>query len=256
MFQGIKTQQITEQISLFTLDLKELKASDLGILDANIVEICEGKSGTSVELVKANLYEFLKTKDKRTQYGAVAEFFVHLFVRHLGLKQEFLFLNLEEGSIKKGFDGCFSKGNDIFLVESKSGSSNTKGISHLAKSNEAYRDICSVVQGTSDKSKNNPWRNAYNHASHIDIAPQEKIRSQLKDLSDKYDSGEFRDISNFKIILASTIFQEAPIDPNFHSNSLINAATAFKAYKARESKVFCITKSTFDTFLKYLSGAS
>lgn len=36
--------------------------------------------------------------------GAVAEFFVHLYLNILGLKQECLFLNLEENSIKKGFD--------------------------------------------------------------------------------------------------------------------------------------------------------
>ena len=59
------------------------------------------------------------------------------------VKQEFLFFNLEENSIKKGFDGLFSKDSETFLVESKSGTILTKGISHRTKLKTAYTDSLS-----------------------------------------------------------------------------------------------------------------
>ena len=82
----------------------------------------------------------MRYKDDTTKIGAVAEFFIHLFLRELGYKQEFLFYNLEERSIKKGFDGYFSQGETQFIVESKSGFESTRNISHKAKIKEAYND--------------------------------------------------------------------------------------------------------------------
>lgn len=252
MFKGIENSKITEKISLFTLDIKELTQSDFDILDQYVVRICEGNSDSSSALTKKNLYNFLVTKDLRTQYGAVAEFFVHLLVNWSGLRQEFLFRNLEEGSIKKGFDGCFSDKSEVFLLESKSGSTDTKGISHKSKVREAYNDLRDVISGQSKKSQNNPWRNAYNHASHIDLEPIKGIRKKLKKLSDNYDSGEFHEISNFRVIIASTIFQETPVNPTFHEQSLRDADVHFKKFKAKQALIFCITKATFSNFINYL----
>ncbi|MFY2508239.1 hypothetical protein ACN3E9_08105 [Vibrio pectenicida] len=110
--------------------------------------------------------------------GAISEFFVHLYLQESGYKQEFLFFNLEEGSIKKGFDGFFSKNSDTFLLESKSGSIKSKKISHKDKLKSAYSDLENYVSGKSEKGKNNPWKNAYNHASHIDVGTEKSIRKK------------------------------------------------------------------------------
>ncbi|HFG2236549.1 TPA: hypothetical protein ACGF9M_001614, partial [Vibrio cholerae] len=176
------------------------------LLDTYFVSICEGESDSEISLVKKRLAKFLESKNEETQMGAVAEFFVHLYLNHLSFKQEFLFFNLEENSIKKGFDGLFSRNSETFLVESKSGSILTNGISHKIKLNTAYKDLKNYVSGKNEKGKNNPWRNAYNHASHIDVSTEKGIRKKIAKLRDMYDSGKYTNIKDYKIIPCSTIF--------------------------------------------------
>jgi hypothetical protein len=47
------------------------------------------------------------------------------------------------------------------------------------------------MSGKSKKGRNNPWRNAYNHASHIDVGSRKPLRDKLRDIAKLYDSGEF-----------------------------------------------------------------
>ena len=74
-------------------------------LDDNFVAICEGASDTDILTVKKRVRELFSTKNNDWKMGATAEFFVHLYIRLNGFRQECLYLNLEENSIKKGFDG-------------------------------------------------------------------------------------------------------------------------------------------------------
>ncbi|MGI2853440.1 hypothetical protein ACRTDR_04385 [Shewanella algae] len=140
-----EVKNISDTVELHVFDMKVLTQEMILQINENLVSICEGDSESPVELVKSNFLTFLSSKDYRTRIGAVAEFFIHLYLNQLGLKQEFLFFNLEEGSIKKGFDGFFSNSKDEFLVESKSGLSSTQGISHKGKLKEAFDDISSVI---------------------------------------------------------------------------------------------------------------
>lgn len=243
---------ISETVELHVFDLVELTPEIIEQIDQNLVEICEGDSNSSLQLVKSNFLRFLKSKDYRTQMGAVAEFFVHLYLRQTNLKQEFLFFNLEEGSIKKGFDGFFSNGTEEYLVESKSGLDSTKGISHRNKLKEAFDDISSVISGDSRKSKNNPWRNAYNHASHIDVGASKTIRKKIKELSDLFDNNQFKSASEFNIIPCSSIFIKDEWNPDI-SNSILGAEERFFiGLKAKSLKAICLTKASYDSFLNYL----
>ena len=82
--------------------------------------------------------------------GSIAEFIVHLYLKACGFSQECLFKNLEEGSIKKGFDGYYTYSNEEWIMESKSGSIKTSGITHRAKIKEAYDDLKNKIDGESD----------------------------------------------------------------------------------------------------------
>ncbi|HHQ4809445.1 TPA: hypothetical protein ACSP29_003874, partial [Aeromonas veronii] len=197
-------KRFSNNIELHVLDFINLTPEITKQIDDQLVQICEGDSDSDLDLVKSNFLKFLETKDERTKIGAVAEFFVHLYLRQMKLKQEFLFFNLEEGSIKKGFDGFFSSETEEYLVESKSGLASTDGISHKNKIKEAYSDISSVIAGDSRKSKNNPWRNAYNHACHADVGTSKTIRKKIKELSDLFDNGEFGKVDKFNIIPCSS----------------------------------------------------
>ncbi|CAM4395321.1 hypothetical protein [Pseudoalteromonas maricaloris] len=248
---------ISKDIELYIYDLESLCLGTKKLIDSNIVEICEGDSDSSTEQVKLTFIDFLKNKDETKKIGAIAEFFVHLFLREQGYKQEFLFYNLEERSIKKGFDGYFSLGKIQFIVESKSGLESSKGILHQAKVKEAYRDISSVIEGKSKKSskgKNNPWKNAYNHASHIDVGTSKSIRKNLKELSDLFDRGVYQKVEDFNIMPCSTIFLNEKWSDKFSKSILSESIKYFAPLKAKSVKVICITNFSYSEFINYLES--
>lgn len=244
-----------KRVELHVIDIAELNMDISCYIDKNLVHICEGSSGTDLLLVKSNFIKFLATKDENTRLGAVAEFFVHLYMKQQGFKQEFLFFNLEEGSIKKGFDGYFSKGGLTFIVESKSGSALTRNISHRSKLKEAYDDLKSVLAGASRKSKNNPWKNAYNHASHVDVGANKSIRKKIKELSDSFDNNLFSVIKDFNIVPCSTIFFKGSWDVSPSGAILSESAAFYESMEAKSVIALCITKSSYQAFVDYLQDS-
>lgn len=248
----ILLKQPNENISIHIIDIKSLTVPLIEYLDEHFVSVCEGNSGTSLNEVKKIIIDFLKTKDPRTKMGATAEFFLHLYLRSIGFKQECLFLNLEERSIKKGFDGYYSLNNDAFIMESKSGSSETNNISHNVKIKEAYTDLKNNLAGKSKKSKNNPWRNAYNHASHIDVGTASNIRKNIKELSDNYNKSIYYDVKNFNIIPSSTIFLEDNWTDEYSKDIIDKLETLSSSLEFKKLNIICITKNSINIFQKYL----
>lgn len=237
--------------SLHVIEIKSITEEMKNLLNKYFVSICEGDSDSDISLVKKRLVKFLETKNEATQMGAVAEFFVHLYLNQLNFKQEFLFFNLEENSIKKGFDGLFSKDTETFLVESKSGNITTKGISHKSKLNTAYSDLKDYVSGKSEKGRNNPWRNAYNHACHIDVCSEKSLRKKIKKLSEMYDDGDYTHIKDYKIIPCSTIFLNSIFD-NEENSKILNENDFLKNYECSSLDAVCISKTSLELFKDYL----
>lgn len=202
-------------------------------------------------MVKLRLRKFLADKDDKTRMGAAAELFAHLYLKTNGYKQEFLFFNLEEGSIKKGFDGFFSKNAETYILESKSGSISSQKISHKDKLKHAYSDLEKYVSGNSDKGKNNPWKNAYNHASHIDVGTEKSIRKKIKNLQDMFDQGTFNKISEFNIITYSTIFLNDSWDSTA-STEILNDNNFVLGFDGKTIKAMCLTKASLNSFIAYL----
>lgn len=64
-------------------------------------------------------------------------------------------------------------------MESKSGSINTAGISHVNKIKEAYNDMSEKITNGS-----NPWSNTYNHANSRDVDTDQSIVDIVKKLSE------------------------------------------------------------------------
>lgn len=246
-----KCIQLDVKRALHVIEIESITENVKDLLDKYFVSICEGDSDSKISLVKQRLAEFLKTKNEETQMGAVAEFFVHLYLKQLNFKQEFLFFNLEENSIKKGFDGLFSKDTETYLVESKSGSILTKNISHKRKLNNAYTDLKNYVAGKSEKGKNNPWKNAYNHACHIDVCAEKGIRNKIKMLRDMYDLGNYTEINDYRIIPCSTIFLDS--EWNVKENVIIlNDYDFLKEFKCSTLTAICISKKSLELFKQYL----
>ncbi len=221
-------------------------------IDGSIVSICEGATDTGLPTIKQRLIAFLTPKKgSTTEMGAIAEFFGHLYLTEIGFNQEFLFLNLEEGSIKKGFDGYYSLDDEAWIYESKSGSMATEGASHQSKISLAYTDLKEKISGNP---ANNPWQNAYNHACQIDVGTGASIRQNLKALARAFTLGTRQDIASFNIIPGSTLFLEGTwtdIDVVGLAPKLKQLLTTFSFSKIH---IICLNKASVDLFWDYLEG--
>lgn len=249
---NVVLKKLNKDISIHIIDIKSLSISLKEYIDEHFVSICEGNSGTSLNEVKEIIIDFLRTKNNRTKMGATAEFFLHLYLKYIGFKQECLFLNLEERSIKKGFDGYYSLNNDEFIMESKSGSSETDNINHNNKIKEAYTDLKNNLAGKSKKSKNNPWKNAYNHASHVDVGTARNIRKNIKELSDNYNKSIYHKIKDFNIIPASTIFLQDTWTDEYSKDIIDILETLSSSLEFKKINMICITNKSLNIFQKYL----
>lgn len=249
----VEIKTISPLHELHVINLESINSNTTKYLDDFLVSICEGDSGSELNLVKKRLRKFLEDKDTNTRMGAAAELFAHLYLNITGYKQEFLFFNLEEGSIKKGFDGFFSKNLETYILESKSGSITSKKISHKEKLKHAYSDLNKYVSGKSEKGKNNPWKNAYNHASHIDVGTEKSIRKKIKSLQDMFDLGTFSKISEFNIITCSTIFLNGVWDAKIGSE-ILSDNNFISNFNGKTIKAICLTKAGINNFIDYLEN--
>lgn len=248
----VEYRNISEDNYLHVINIDQIDYKLKLFIDKNIVKICEGSSDSDCESIKKRLKSFFATKNgTTTEMGAIAEFFIHLYLNDCGFKQECLFLNLEENSIKKGFDGYYSFRNDEWVVESKSGKSSSPDTTHKNKINEAYKDLSDKFSGIGG---NNPWRNAYNHASHSDVNSSSNIRSNIKKLSDEYGKEIFHNIKDFNIIPSSTIFLEDSwkfIDVDQLESKIRELIVKFQFKKIH---IICVNKKSLSLFLNYLSS--
>lgn len=253
---NVSTEKISDNIQVNIIDVEEFSSDLIKVLDSNLVSICEGSSGTDLKTVKKYVSNLFETKDNDWVMGATAEFFVHLYVKLLGYKQECLFLNLEEGSIKKGFDGYYSYNGLEWIMESKSGNILSKGGTHSEKVVLAMNDLEKKVAGK-DKTKkkkvpNNPWRNAYSHASMYDVGTSEKIRRNIKRLSDDFINGKFYDISQFNTMPCGTIFLNGMWNPPTHQEIVDSIKQILDKLKGIQIIVICVTQRTVDMFVNYI----
>lgn len=242
---------LSERQEIHVIDIPEIDKDLEVLIDDFIVMICEGDSDSEIISVKKSFLRLFKNKKDSFLMGAIAEFICHLYLNLKGYKQDFLYFNLEERSIKKGFDGVFSKSGSMFLMESKSGLFGNSGVVHKSKLKEAHKDLSDYVSGKNRKSINNPWRNAYNHASHADVGSSKTLRSKIKLLQSNYDEDKFSMISDFNIIPCSTIFLsgEWNVDVNCE---IVGDHDFFWDLEGNKVVGICVTKTSYESFIEYL----
>jgi len=242
----IKTTEDGSDIHFLKID--DINDNFQSLLDTYIVSICDSEDDTPIDIIKAELRTFFNSKDSNTTMGAVAEFLVHVYLKAIGFNQECLYRNLEENSIKKGFDGYYSYSNEEWVMESKSGSIDTKGINHKGKIKEAYSDLKNKLEG---KGTNNPWRNALNHAKVVGASTD--ILKNIKTLSQNYVRKTYPDISTLNIIPASTIFHDKGGDVKNFSVKHGDIASLIETVDYGQINVICINKKSITAFVKFLT---
>ncbi len=237
---------------LHIIEIESISAALGDLINDKIRLITEGNTSTDLAVVKKRLYDYLQKKKGSTiEMGAVAEFMIHVYLNHKGFKQEFLFYNLEERSIKKGFDGYYTINKEEWILESKSGNNSVPGNTHPSKFAEAYADLEKKVK---DVDGNNPWRNAYNHACHVDVQSADDIRKNLKILADDFDNNIYTKIENLNIIPASTLFLEGIWNAANQGEleSQLHASLASKAFKG--VNILCINKKSIELLEVFLNS--
>jgi len=242
---------IEENVNLHIVELKEIDEEIKKIIDKTIIMITHGPRKIKLNLVKKKINNFLaKKKDTTLESGAIAEFFIHLYLRTQNYKQECLFHNLEEsGSIKKGFDGYYTKDKFEWIMESKSVKIDETNLqSHKSNIKNAYKDLNSKIMGDVT---NNPWDNAIHHMRNV--GTEDSIVKSIELLSDKFASEEFQDIGDFNIIPSSTIFLN-----NIWSDINIiqienDIKTIISDFKFKKLEIICFTNISIETFKNYLN---
>lgn len=244
-------KKISDSIDLLYFDVENLEDVS-SYLDGQIVQIYSGVlSESTIEDVKKSFKILFETKLKNIKwvYGAVGEFFAHLLLNHKGFKQNFLFQNLEERSIKKGFDGLYSIDDVLWLMESKSGEGNAIN-KHVEKVKDASRDLKNKVDGSARF--RNPWRNAYHHASHMDVGTEKTVRAQIKNLMNQYNDEKYHEISEFNIIPCATLFYAEEIEKHDLDELCNELRVFFLSFPHNRVKVVCVSNAALKSFLAYL----
>lgn len=247
----VKDLEISANIKLYTFKVRQINKEIYQLLDENIIQICEGRNSKeySIDDTKKQLKKLFENKDFNKKIGLVSEFFSHLFLNKLNFIQEFMYFNLEENSMKKGFDGVYSKFEKIWLMESKSGKAN-ESIDHLTKINEAFKDINDKLTG---KVHNNPWRNALSHMLMKTVDTEEKFRNEVSRLSKDFLNGKFSKLEEHNIIPVSTLFFEGTEIENYDFEKLkIKISELSQRYNCKESYVLCISQENLKFFENYL----
>ncbi len=238
-----KIYEITKGVTAIVLDVDTKNIQEQ--IAANIVSICEGVDVTDLETIKIRLKDYLQPKNIKQRRGAVAEFYIHLFLKSLGYKQNFLFFNLEENSIKKGFDGYYTYDGDEWILESKSGVS----VTHKSKVEEAYSDLKKKL---TTKEKNNPWQNAYNHAAHIAVGADKTIIDKLKRLSNNYVKNIHLPLTDFNLMPCGTVFRHDASDDLVKNEIFEQIKTAISSMEYKKLCMIAISNRAYDAFLNFI----
>ncbi len=250
---NVEYRQISNENYLHVINIEKIDIELKDFIDVCISWICYGSDDTDISIIKKELIHFFETKKndphKKTIKGAIAEFFINLYLLDIGFNQEYLFLNLEENSIKKGFDGYFTLSNEEWIFESKSGSINSANATHKDKISTAYSDLKKKVE---TKSTNNPWKNAFNHAKRV--GSNNDIITNLKKLSDDFILEKYQKINDLNIIPGSTIFLEGSW-VNIDTDDLeIKIKNYLSNKEFKGINVICVNNKSIELFQDYLNS--
>ncbi|MGY4796774.1 hypothetical protein ACVNNN_17390 [Lysinibacillus fusiformis] len=250
MIIGSEIEMKNEKLSIHFIQLEGLNEIMIEYLNENLKKVCKGENyENEIKFVKIQLKKFFKNKDENKIHGSLGELFAHLYLNSIDFQPKFMFLNLEENSLKKGFDGFFYKDDKIWLLDSKSGKYDTQNISHRGKILEAFRSLKSQVKG---ETSNNPWENAYSHANSRDINSTQTLLKAIRGFSNDYELEEYIELKNQNIILASTIYWYDTWDEKEFTELLSQLDKIENNIEYSNLVIFCSNQKSYKDFFDYL----
>ena len=89
----ISIKNLGDGNELYLIDLEVLSSGIIASIDAQLVKICEGNSGRTVQLVKDRIKKYLdKKRGSDLEIGSIAEFMLHHHLNLLGFPPKFMLL--------------------------------------------------------------------------------------------------------------------------------------------------------------------
>lgn len=262
--QGVSVQK-TDGYSVFwvselTEDLKDAIRSRLSA-------ICHGaanaESGSEMYCYKSTLTEFLKrytSKSDNQKKGMLGELLLHILIAEYfnEYRVNSPFFNMEERSVKKGFDLVLNKTGtaDIWLAESKSGELHAnKNSTQTAMDliNTAQSDLYDRLNGDSFSL----WQNAIIGARSA-ISEKRDDRDAVIAVLRKYGTAAYKNemsSATTNVILVGTVFNNVldPIDATKvkEKQSQISSSSIFK-----NVYIIAIQKNTYSAIYEFLEEES
>lgn len=225
--------------------------------------ICHGPDAVAKNSVFSSYKQTLKEFNKRyssksveIQKGMIGELLTHILLlkTHPSFEPASPFFNMEEGSIKKGFDLIIfdSKFNQIWISEVKSGNAGGKNANSFNKSllNRAKNDL---IQRLNDNDTN-LWHNAINGAKIALSTGKTKDRiNQILEECYKEAAEEGQDGSSKNVILISVTYKSIMDPINVHEvKEKGKEIIADKLFK--DVIVFSIQKETYQRVAEFLES--
>lgn len=247
LLSGVIEKELTERIHLTYFDVIEYE-DFAECLDQHLASVWFGpKEQRRIETAKIKIRKYFESKlsNRPLLCGSCAEFFLHIYLMQNGYQQACLGSNLEEESIKKGFDGFYVKDEHCWLMESKSSIKGSK--SHLSKAEEAYRDLCNKMVAFDE---NDPWQNALHHAYAAGV--DGSILSEIRLLSDDFTLRRVHEAAEFNMIPCGTVFVDTPLTRDQVEELSSRAYRYFKKQEFASLHIICVSHSALVGFLRYL----
>lgn len=239
-----------EKISIHFVQIENLTSDLKNYINEHLLEICRGENHINeLKYIKKQLVTFFENKDENKIHGSLGELFSHFYFKSSGFNPRFMFLNLEENSLKKGFDGFYEREGIVWILDSKSGRFDSKDISHRSKVLEAYNSLNKQVGG---ETRNNPWENAFQHANSRDINSTTTLLETIRSFSNNYLDKKYVNLETQNIILASTIYWYDEWEFKKVDEVLDNLENVENNFKFLNLIIFCCNQQSYKEFLNYL----
>lgn len=247
--------KVSDKITLHFISIETYSPRLKQYIEENIYQIWNGDNETiesinDIKITKTELKNLLEKKTDLQKNGIVSEFICHLYLRANKFKQHFLFSNLEEKGMKKGFDGLYGINDEFYIYESKSSLETTLTATHNSNISEAYNDLKKKIEGSN--TTNNPWKNAYHHSTLRSVNFNDTISKTLKKLSKDYVEKKFEKIGSHNLIPSSTIFLGNRYNPIDKNDLLKKIYSLTSTYNCKNLNVLCLNKNTIQNFIDYL----
>ena len=208
----------------------------------HLSDICFGHIKAERAELKPNIYGYkkaikdflsrLEEKREGTKKGMIGELLTHILIREYlpEFKVNTPFFNMEENSIKKGFDLVLLNTNDneLWITEVKFGEKDTNNQTSDKKIENLLKKAKNDLNERLNKSEDMLWQNAINGCS-ISMKNNDDLKNVVIELLENYQE-ETATSLNKNIITSGVLFNST--DEKFSINSLK------KVHDAWENELF------------------